>query len=707
LTVFVGERHVASATSASRSPDAAAPAAASGQPATRPAADITAVTTHDDFLLELGQTLGGQAAVRPVDTLEAALECMANSKRGQVLAIDARDVRNVRAAVDTATAKAPRAVVLVFAEGAAEKQLGAALKGSKVFAVLPTPIDARKTQAVVEGAIADAVANKAAASAAQAAPPLPAAGPDLTIGAFRPAAAPAPVRSARGTPRRWLLPAIAAAAVALAAAGGAWWYLTRGAAPAPAPARAKPVMPPAAAPADNAVTAPAADTSIVQGKVDELLEKARLAMHERRFTEPAGDNALLYYRSAVAADGRNAEARDGLGRVAAVLAGRFDEALSGGRFDEAALTLANFKAATPADPRVGAFELKLYSAQITKALTDGNLDRASALVRQAQQSSSIPAEQIARWRSDVSHRQEDAKVQRLAGLVDDRIHDGRLVDADDSAKSYLQQLLAAAPGNPSTQRATHELSAAYLHKAREAALAKSNVEEERWLGEARAIGLKPAEVAAFEREVAGARQKATQAESERLVQTARERLRDGRLTDPPQDSAAYYLTQAQSTDPAATSVADAGRELAQQLLARARAAIGAGKSADADIALAKRWGADPQELLAVQQLQSQPKAGAATDLAALAANLKRVRATPPDYPQSALNKRITGSVTLEYTVDTHGEPRDVHVIEASPPGVFDQAAISAVKHWRYAPMIVNGSAVEVPVKAHVRFELPK
>lgn len=695
---------MASATSASRSPDAAVPAAASGRPAAQPAADITALTTHDDFLLELGQTLGGQAAVRPVDTLEAALESMAGSKRGQVLAIDARDVRNVRAAVDTASAKAPRAVVLVFAEVAAEKQLGAALKGSKVFAVLPTPIDARKTQAVVEGAIADAVANKAAASA-PAAPPAP--GADVSIGAFRPAAAPAAGRSGRGTTLRRLFLALAAAGVALAAAGGAWWYFTHGGAAAPTAAPAKVVAPPAAAPADNSVTAPAADTSIVQGKVDELLEKARLAIHERRFTEPAGDNALLYYRSAVAADARNAEARDGLARVAAVLAGRFDEALSGGRFDEAALTLANFKAATPADPRVGTFELKLYSVQIARALTDGNLDRAAALVHQAQQSSSIPAEQIARWRSDVSHRQDDVKVQRLAGLVDDRIHDGRLVEADDSAKSYLQQLLAAAPASATTQRATHELSTAYLHKARDAALAKNSAEEQRWLGEARAIGTKPAEIAAFEREVAGARQKATQAESERLVQSARERLRDGRFTDPPQDSAAYYLAQAQSTDPASSSVADAGRELAQQLLARARAAIGAGKSADADIALARRWGADPQELLAVQQLQSQPKAAAATDLAALAANLKRVRATPPDYPQNALNQRLSGSVTLEYTVDTRGETRDVHVIEASPPGVFDQAAISAVKHWRYAPMIVNGSAVEVPVKARVRFELPK
>ena len=464
---------------------------------------------------------------------------------------------------------------------------------------------------------------------------------------------------------------------------------------------------PAPSAAGNARVAPAADTTIVQGKVDELLEKARLAMHQRRFSEPAGDNALLYYRSAAAADAGNAEARDGLQRVAGVLAGRFDEAISGGRFDEAALTLANLKVAVPGDARLGPFEQRLFAAEVSRALADGNVDRASVLVRQAQQSGAVPAEQLARWRADISRSQEETKVQRLAGLVEDRIRDGKLIDPDDSAKVYLQQLEAAAPANAATQRATHELNSAYLHKAREAALAKNAAEEERWLNEARAAGAKPAEIAALQKEVASARQKAAQAESDRLLQLARERLRDGRLTDPAQDSAAGYLTQLQASDPANASLADAGRELAKALLERARAALLAGKAADADLAQAKRWGADPKDVAAVQQLQPAAAPGA-PDPAALVAGLKRLRSVPPEYPASALAQRISGVVTLAYTVDTRGETRDIHVVEATPPQVFDQAAINAVKHWRYAPTIVNGAAVEVPgVKARMRFELPK
>lgn len=684
----------------------------SGSASSQPAVDITAVTTRDDFLLELGQTLDGRAAIRPVDTLDAAFEALAGGKRAQLLVIDARAVPNVRAAVDAAAARAPRALVLVFAEGSAEKQVGSALKGSKVFAVLATPVDPRKTQAVFEGAIAEAVAAKSATPARPAAPELP----DLSIGAFR-AEAVAPQResSGDGPDNKSKLLLIAAAVAVVAAAGAGFWYFTRTPSPASPPATASVRNAPAAAPAaaraaGTPAAAPAAeplaDTSIVQGKVDELLEKARLAMHERRFTEPSGDNALLYYRSASAADASNGEARDGLQRVAGVLAGRFEEALNGGRFEEAAQTLANFKAAAPGDARVATFEQRFYAGAIAKALADSNLDRAAALVRQAQQAGTAP-EQLAKWRAEIGRRAEDSKVTRLAGLVADRIRDGKLTDPDDSAKTYLQQLQATAPANPATQRALHDLGAAYLRKAREGALAKNPADEDRWLNEARAAGMKAADIAAFQRDLNNTRQKAAQAESERELQLARDRMRDGRLTDPAQDSAGYYLMQLQSNDPNNAALGDASREFSAKLLERARAAVAAGKPVDADLALARRFGADPKDIATVQQAQNAPKAQAAIDPAILSASLKRLRAPPPDYPENALSQKISGSVTLQFTVSTSGEPRDVRVIEATPPGVFDRAAMSAIRHWRYAPTIINGTPVEVPVRTLMRFELPK
>ena len=687
-------------TTASRSPETSTRTPGSAPHDSRPVVDVTALTSRDDFLLELGQTLGPQAVVRPVESLEEALRSMAGAKRGQVLAIDAREVPDVRAAVDAARAQVPRAVVLVFADGPAEKELGAALKG-RVFAVLAAYIEPRKTQAVFAGAMAEALAGKAA--------PTPratlAAARELTIGAFR-RRPQDPDEELAGSRPRFVL--IGAALAAMLIVAGAFWFLMYGrggpVTPASQPAAAAPAA--ATGATDNA-PAPAAPAPslLLEGKVDELLEKARLAMHERRYTEPAADNALLYYRSAAAEDAANGEARDGLQRVAGVLAARFEEALGGGHVDEAVLTLANFKAASASDPRVAGFEQRLLSAAVSKAIADGNVDRATSLLHQAQQSGSVAADQLARWRTDIARRQEEVKVQHLASLVEDRVRDGKLTDADDSARSYLQQLQSSAPASAATQRAVHALSAAYLKKAREAGLAKNSADEERWLTEARGLGLKAADITAFQREVAGARQKAVQADADRTVQLTRAALREGRLTDPAQDSAAWYLGQLQSSDPGNAALADAGRELSGKLLERARAAVLAGKSGDADLALAKRWGADPKEVLAVQQLA--PAKSRGPDAAALAPSLKRLRAPSPDYPVSALTQHLAGSVTLEFTVNTSGEPRDIHVVEATPPGVFDQAAINAVKHWRYAPLLVDGALVEVPVRTRMRFELPK
>lgn len=686
--------------------------------------DVTAITTRDDFLLELGEALGGQASVRPVDSVNSAIEHLSSTKRGQLLIVDTRDLLDPRADVDQAHAQAGHAVIVVFATAETEKQIGATLKGANVFAVLPLPIDKRKTAAVLDGAMTDAVAKKATARAN------PNAG--MSIESFQPRldAGSAPPQEPKS--KAGLFAIIGVAGVALAAGGG-YWFMNNNKAPTPPPAASaqKTTAPtPTSGPTDNSSATgaadasldpqPTVDTSIVNGKVDELLEKARLAMRERRYLEPVGDNALLYYRSAAAADANSGEAKDGLQRVASVAASRFDESMNASKFDDASLALANLKVAAPTDSRIPAFELKLTTAQINKALTDGNVDRASALVRQAQNSPNIPADQLAKWRNDIARRQDDAKVQRLANLVSDRIRDGKLNDSPgDDAKTYAQQLHDLAAANPTTQRAIHELNAAYLRKARDAGVAKNNPEMDRWLAEARAGGVSAAELQGIQRDMQSARLKATQAEADKLAATVRDRIANGKLTDPANDNAAFYLMQLQSTDAANPAFAQLSHDLVAKLLDRARQSELAGKPAlaDPDLLQAKRWGADPKDILAVQNTVPMPKpstsgsshaAAAAAGLtpAQLAQNLKRIKYQPPEFPAKALAQRVSGSVTIEYIVDTNGDPRDVRVVEATPPGVFDHAAINAVKHWHYEPVVANGVPVEVPVRTAIRFELP-
>lgn len=58
---------------------------------------------------------------------------------------------------------------------------------------------------------------------------------------------------------------------------------------------------------------------------------------------------------------------------------------------------------------------------------------------------------------------------------------------------------------------------------------------------------------------------------------------------------------------------------------------------------------------------------------------------PPAYPQRALTKGIEGFVDVKFDVTAMGSTDRVQVVQASPEGVFERAAIRAVKRWKYLP----------------------
>ena len=607
----------------------------------------------------------------------------------------------------------------------------AALKGTNVFAVLSIPVDKRKTAAVLEGAVADAIARK---------PSQPASrnphGNDLRFdknSSITVESAQADSSSHGGSQgsdsggKKPLALIVGGVAALVVAAGVAWYFMSSSGSSPEATAtaggkKASVSVTPLPSTDDSTAAAEATPAAVVEvplvnGTVDELLEKARLAMRERRYTEPNGDNALLYYRSAAKADNTNGEALDGLKRVASVLSSRFDEALSGGRYDEATLALAHLKAAMPGDPKVTALDGKLATAQIVKLLADGNLDRAAGFVKSAQQSGAVSDGQIGKWRSEIARRQDEARQKRLVDGAQERIRDGRLADGDDSAKAYLDQLKDLGPSSAgAAQRVARDLGGAYMRKAREAALANRGPEVDRWLGEAKAIGVSSGELNSFQRDLASAKQKAAAAEADRLGALARDRVKEGKLTEPANDNAAFYLTALQAADANNPAAATASRDLAAKLLDRANVAARDGKTAqmDADLTQARRWGADAKDIQAVQQASASRKgaskpgagAGGSAQVADLSSKLKRTRYVAPEYPERALTQRIAGAVTVEFTVNTEGEPSEVRVVSAEPAGTFDRAATAAVKRWRYEPMVVNNAPVEVPARTTIRFTLP-
>ena len=76
-----------------------------------------------------------------------------------------------------------------------------------------------------------------------------------------------------------------------------------------------------------------------------------------------------------------------------------------------------------------------------------------------------------------------------------------------------------------------------------------------------------------------------------------------------------------------------------------------------------------------------------------------------DAPQESAGTVLEGSVLLEFTIAADGTTKDIVVVESSPPGVLDQAAVEALAKWRYKPKIENGQPVERRVETRIVFKL--
>jgi len=77
--------------------------------------------------------------------------------------------------------------------------------------------------------------------------------------------------------------------------------------------------------------------------------------------------------------------------------------------------------------------------------------------------------------------------------------------------------------------------------------------------------------------------------------------------------------------------------------------------------------------------------------------------TTPVYPPIAKAARVSGTVVLQATISKTGSIENLHVI--SGPAMLQQAAMQAVKSWRYRPYLLNNEPVEVETTVNVIFSL--
>jgi protein TonB len=80
-----------------------------------------------------------------------------------------------------------------------------------------------------------------------------------------------------------------------------------------------------------------------------------------------------------------------------------------------------------------------------------------------------------------------------------------------------------------------------------------------------------------------------------------------------------------------------------------------------------------------------------------------VNRVQPVYPPLARQTRISGTVRLHAIIGKDGSVQQLEVLSGHP--LLVQAALDAVRQWRYRPTLLNGEPVEVDTTIDVIFSL--
>ena len=182
----------------------------------------------------------------------------------------------------------------------------------------------------------------------------------------------------------------------------------------------------------------------------------------------------------------------------------------------------------------------------------------------------------------------------------------------------------------------------------------------------------------------------------------------GVLLEPPGNNAYEQMLALRTKYPDSNEVRTEQQQLAFAFLERTRTALAAG-DVDTAQAFLSRVDSLVPNMAATKALQSQlataqQKRSFNTNVVQ-AATLKRVREVPPVYPREAERQGIRGWVDVEFTIAPDGSTQEVVVRNSQPQRTFDQAAVDAVKRWRFEPVVRDGAAIPQRAAMRIRFEL--
>lgn len=77
----------------------------------------------------------------------------------------------------------------------------------------------------------------------------------------------------------------------------------------------------------------------------------------------------------------------------------------------------------------------------------------------------------------------------------------------------------------------------------------------------------------------------------------------------------------------------------------------------------------------------------------------------PQMPRKAAMNGIEGYVVAKFTVTKDGQTKDVSIIEAKPPRIFNRSAQQAILKWKYKPQFQDGKPVEIEQTVRLEYKL--
>lgn len=83
---------------------------------------------------------------------------------------------------------------------------------------------------------------------------------------------------------------------------------------------------------------------------------------------------------------------------------------------------------------------------------------------------------------------------------------------------------------------------------------------------------------------------------------------------------------------------------------------------------------------------------------------RALREIVPDYPYDADRQRLSGQVKVQLKLEADGRISDLEIASATPPGVFDESALKALRTARFAPAQKNGRPVRARVVITIEYD---